>query len=71
MPLATNVLSSCYDFVNNIQRRVTDMKLNTQFSAPLYSYLPLTPNIPLTPCSYKPSICSSLDVRHQTHTHTK
>ena len=61
----------CYDFVNNIWWTITDMKLTTQSSAPLYSYLPLTPNILLTTCSYKHSICSSLYVRHQIHTHTK
>ena len=53
---ATYILSFFYDYVNNIWWTVTHMKLTTQSSAPLYSYLPLTSNIPLTTCPYKPSI---------------
>ena len=53
-------------YVNNIWWTVTDMKLTTESSAPLYSYLPLTSNILLTPLlSQTLSLCSSLDVRHQ------
>ena len=37
----------CYNYVN-IWWTVTDMKLTTESSAPLYSYLPLTSNILLT-----------------------
>jgi len=38
------------------------MKLSTQSSASLYSYLPPTPNILL---SQTLNLCTSLDVRHQ------
>ena len=52
----------CYDFVNNIWWRVPDMNLTTESSASLYSYLPLTSNIPLTiPLSQTLHLCSSLD----------
>jgi hypothetical protein len=46
-----------YDYVNNIWRTITDMKLTAESSAPLHSYLPLTSNILHTPCSHKPTIC--------------
>jgi len=47
----------CCDYVNYIWWRVADMKLTTVFSAPLYSYFPLTSNIPLTTPHFQPSIC--------------
>jgi len=56
----------CYDYVNNIWWRVTDMKLTTESSESLYSYLPLTSNILLTTLlSQTLNLCSSLDTRHQ------
>jgi len=42
----------CYDYVNNIWWTVTVMKLTTESSASLYSYLPPTPNILLTTLYY-------------------
>jgi len=61
----------CYDYVNNIWWRVTDMKLTTEPSASLYSYLPLTSNILLTTLlSQTLNLCPSLDTRHQiSHPH--
>ena len=61
----------CYIYVNNIWWRITDMKLTTQSSAPLYSYRPLIPNILLTTLLLQTlNLCSSLDVRHQiSHPH--
>jgi hypothetical protein len=49
------------------------MKLTTESSAPLYSYLPLTSNILLaTRLLQTHSKCSFLDIRHQiSHTHTR
>jgi hypothetical protein len=57
--------------VNNTWWRVTDMKLTTESSAPIYSYLPPTSNILLTTLlSQTLSLSSSLDVRHQiSHPH--
>ena len=56
----------CYDYVNNTRWRVTDMKLTTQSSAPLYSYLPLTSNVLLnTLLSQARNLSSFLDVIHQ------
>ena len=56
----------CYNYVNNIRQRVTDMKLTTQSSAPLYSCLPLTSNILLnTLLSQTHNLSSSLDITHQ------
>ena len=45
---ATMYYLPCCDYVNNIWWRVTDMKFTIVSSASLYSYLPLTSNIPLT-----------------------
>jgi len=61
----------CYDYVNNIWWRVTDMKLTAEYSASLYSYLPLTSNIlHTTLLSQILNLCSSLDTRHQiSHPH--
>ena len=61
----------CYDYVNNIRWTVTVMKLTTEPSASLYSYLPLTSNILLiTLLSQTLDLCSSLDVRHKiSHPH--
>jgi hypothetical protein len=60
-------------YVNNIWWRVTDMKLTTEPSAPLYSYLPLTSNILLTTLLLQThSVCSFLDIRQQiSHPHTR
>jgi hypothetical protein len=56
----------CYDDIN-IWWRVTVMKLTTESSASLYSYLPLTSNILLTTLLSQPlnNLCPSLDTRHQ------
>ena len=61
----------CYNYVNNIWWRVTDMKLIAEYSASLYSYLPLTTNIlHTTLLSQTLNLCSSLDTRHQiSHPH--
>ena len=60
-------------YVNNICWTVTDMKLTTESSAPLYSYLPLTSNILLATLLLQThSMCSFLDIRHQiSHPHTR
>ena len=60
-----------YDYVRNSLRTVTDMKLTTQSSAPLYSYLPLTSNVLLnTLLSQTHNLSSFLDVTHQiSHPH--
>ena len=60
-----------YDYVNNILCTVSDMKLSTVSSAPLYSHLPLTSNVLLTTLlSQTLNLYSSLDIRHQiTHPH--
>jgi hypothetical protein len=56
----------CYDYVNNIWWRATDMKLTTESSASLYPYFPLTSNIlHTTLLSQTLNLCSSLDTRHQ------
>ena len=62
----------CYNYVNNIWWRVTDMKLTTGTSASLKSYLPpLTSKIfPTTLLSHTGNLCYSLDVTHQiSHPH--
>ena len=61
----------CYNYVNNIWFIVTDMKLSTQSSAPLCSYLPLTSNVLLnTLLSQTHNLRSSLDITHQiSHPH--
>ena len=61
----------CYDCGHNICWWVTDIKLTTENSASLYSYLPLTSNIfPTTLLSESCNLCSSLDIRHQiSHPH--
>jgi len=60
----------CYEDIN-IWWRETELKLTTETSASLYSYLPLTWNILLTTLlSQTPNLCSSLDIRHQiSHPH--
>ena len=60
----------CYDYVYNMWWTVTYMKLTTQSSALLYSYIPLTSNILTTMLSQTLCLCSFLDVRHQiSHPH--
>jgi hypothetical protein len=52
-------------YVNNIWWRLTDMKLTTESSAHLYSYLPVTSSILLTTLLTQTlNLCSSLDIRH-------
>jgi hypothetical protein len=69
MPHSCNL--PCYDYVNNIWRRVTDMKLTAEYSASLYSYINHTSNIlHITLLSQTFNMCSSLDTRHQiSHPH--
>ncbi len=56
----------CYHYVNNIWWTVTVMKLTAEPSPSLYSYLPLTSNILLTPLLVQTiNLWSSLHIRHQ------
>ena len=57
-----------HDYIRNSLWTVTDMKLTTESSAPLYSYLPLTPNIFLTTLlSQFLNLYSSLDILFSWH----
>ena len=61
----------CYDYVNNTCWTETDMKLTTESSASLHSYLPLTSNILLTTLlSQTLNLCFFGELIHQiSHPH--